>query len=463
MRHRGIMAAAPWLLSASLAVAGPVSPPSPAGQAVGGVSAPVAPKSLTWEEAIAAALARHPAIKAAEQEALARQAVTKQVESANYPQVTGIYANSGGNTRVLANLNISGSLPKPTNYLTTPGLRADYLITDFGQTAHKILATKALAAAAEQAVRTERALAILDVQQAYLNCLKQQRRVAIARETLATREAIRAQAELLYRNQLRSKLDFDFATVEAKRAELSVITAENNLAVAFAALNNAMGLQSREPYVLDDPPITPAADEPLEPLLEQALARRPELLGSRDRVQAAEEALKAAKALHYGNVTAIGTLAYTWWSRQDFSPAGNPTNPGAQLGWYGAGATSAFPLYTGGRISGQVEEAAARTGEVQADARAIANDIALQVVKAYLGRLTAAHQIAVAAQRAATAREALALARDRYKIGLGSILDVMTATTDLLAAEEGLADARYEYRTSEVALAYATGAEIARY
>ena len=106
----------------------------------------VAGTPLNWEQAIRTAVEKQPLIKMAEHEALESQALVKQIESANYPQVTGIVSSTAGNTRVLANLGISGSLPKPTNYMTTPGIRADYLITDFGRTAHRILSQKSLAA-----------------------------------------------------------------------------------------------------------------------------------------------------------------------------------------------------------------------------------------------------------------------------------------------------------------------------
>ncbi|HEY6083962.1 MAG TPA: TolC family protein [Nitrospira sp.] len=420
--------------------------------------------ALTWEQATKTAVTQQPLIKAAQHEALESQAVTKQIESANYPQVTGIWANSGGNTRVLANLGISGSLPKPTNYLTTPGVRADFLITDFGQTAHRILSQKSLAAAAEKAVLTAKALVILNVQQAYLNCLKQQRLVEIAREILNERDLIRQQTEAFYRRQLRSKLDLEFASVEVNRAEVVLIKAQNNLTLAFAALNTAMGLQRRDPYTLEQtggaPVVTGVTPESL---VKDALDRRPELLGSQDRMQAAEEALKSAKALRFGSVTAIGTLGYSWWAHEE-RPSGNEvSNPGAKLGWYGVGGTSSFPLYTGGRIDGQIDEADARRGETQASTRAIANDIVLQVAQAYFSRLTAGQQITVAEEKVTLAREALTLARERYKAGLGSILDVTTATAGLLSAEVELAEAQYEYRASDAALAFATGAEYGRY
>lgn len=418
---------------------------------------------LSWEQAIRRALEKQPLIKAAEYEALESHAVLKQIESANYPQVTAIVPTTAGNTRVLANLGISGSLPKPTNYLTTPGIRADYLITDFGQTAHRILSQKSLAASTEKAVLTAKALTILNVEQAYLNCLKQQRLVEISREVLDERELIRQQTEAFYRHQLRSKLDLDFASVEANRAEVMLIKAQNNLALAFAALNTTMGFQGPGSYLLEQVVFSVTPSVGPEPLVQDALNQRPELLGSKDRIQAAEDALHAAKALRFGSVTGIGTFAYTWWAHEE-RPSGNEvSNPGGKLGWYGVGATSSFPLYTGGRIEGQIEEADARTGETRATTRSIANDIVLQVAHAYFNRLTAEQQIKVSEEKVAHSREALTLARERYKASLGSILDVTTATTDLLSAEVGLADAQYDYRASEAALAYATGVEYARY
>ena len=434
-----------------------------AAEATSSSPTPATGSPLTWERAIRLAIERQPLIKAAEHEALESHAVVKQIESANYPQISGMVPSSAGNTRVLANLGISGSLPKPTNYLTTPGIRADYLITDFGQTAHRILSQKLLAASTEKAVLTAKALTILNVEQAYLNCLKQQRLVEISREVLDERELIRQQTEAFHRHQLRSKLDLDFASVEANRAEVLLIKAQNNLVLAFAALNTAMGFQGPGSYLLEQAVLSVTPSVSPESLVQDALNQRPELLGSKDRIQAAEEALHAAKALRFGSVTGIGTLAYTWWGHEERPSGKEVSNPGGKMGWYGVGATSSFPLYTGGRIQGQIEEADARTGETRATTRSIANDIVLQVAHAYFSRLTAEQQIKVSEEKVAHAREALTLARERYKASLGSILDVTTATTDLLSAEVGLADAQYDYRASEAALAYATGVEYARY
>lgn len=424
-------------------------------------NAPV--RSLSVEQAVREGLQGHPLIGISEHAVAQADATTKQLEAANYPLVTGVFSNSAGDTRVLANLGISGSLPKPTNYLTTPGLRVDLLVTDFGHTAHTILANKALAASAQKNVLTTRAVVILNIQRAYLNSLKHQRFVEIAQAVLHERQLIREQTAALYRNHLRSKLDLDFASVEADRAEVALIKADNGLKTAFAELDYAMGRRAGNEYRLATVSIQFTSLPPLQQLFEEALTKRPELLGSHDRVQAADEALKAAKALNFGNVTAVGTGAYTYWGHEERPSGKEVSNPGAQLGWWGAAGTSAVPIYTGGRIQGQVEEAEARKGEAAATTRGIANDVILQVARAYLSHATAIEQIKVDEQRVAQAREALTLGRERYKNNLGSILDVTTATMNVLQAEVGLAESQYNYRLSEAAVDYATGLGYARF
>lgn len=426
-------------------------------------AAKAAGSHLSWEEAIRIGLQQHPSIQIAQHQANASETVTKQLESAHYPQITGVITGTGGNTRVLANLNVSGSLPKPTLYMVTPGLRVDLLITDFGHTTHKILANESLTKSAEQRILTSQALTILDIQQAYLNVLKHQELVQIAQNVLQAREQIRQQVESLYRNQLRSKLDLDFATVSAKQADVGFVKAKKDLQLAFTNLNLAMGQAGSQEYTLDPVSITVQPGPPITQLVDVALEQRPEVRGSRFHIAATEEGVKAAKALRYGQIEALGILAYSYWSRTEVAPSGSVKNPGKQLGWYGAALASSFPLFTGGRIEGQVDEAQGRLGEAVAGARAIANDVILQVMQAYLTHLMTAHEISLAQKQVEQAQEARDLSTVRYETGLGSIIEVVMGTTNFLVAKSGLIEAQYNYRISEAALAFATGDEYRRY
>ena len=452
-----------WALDMSRLASAAQDMPSP--PRVAGAVTQDGKRPLTLDEAIRRGIEQSPLIQASRHGVEETQAVTKQIESINYPQVRGALSQTSGNTRVLSNLGIGGSLPRSTNALTNLGGRADLLITDFGRTAHRILANKALTAAAEKDILTNKAVVILNVQHAYLNCLKQQRLVQIIEATLHQRQLIRDQAETFYKNQLRAKLDLDLAAVEVAKAELALVRATNDLKIAVATLNYAMGTSDQGDYQFAEVPLPEtnvSIDEPaLEQLYRQGLEKRPELLASQDRVQATEEALKAARALNYGTISGIATTGVTYYNKPPNSRS--EQTDGQTQRWYGAGLVTSTPLFTGFRIEGQIEEAQGRQREAKASTRSIANDIVLQIAQASLVRQTAAEQISVAQAKLEHAQEMLGLARERYKRGLGSILDLTVATVEVLNADTTLAETQYDYRASEVALAYALGNEYSRY
>ena len=87
----------------------------------------------------------------------------------------------------------------------------------------------------------------------------------------------------------------------------------------------------------------------------------------------------------------------------------------------------------------------------------VTNRVALEVTDAYLALQTAQQHIAVAEKEVASARSALTLAKERYRLSLASIVDVTTATTALLIAEVRLSEARYAVQAGSAALAFATG------
>lgn len=84
----------------------------------------------------------------------------------------------------------------------------------------------------------------------------------------------------------------------------------------------------------------------------------------------------------------------------------------------------------------------------------------LQVTDAYVTLQTAKQQVKVSKKEIETARDALTLAKERYGLGLSSIVDVTTATTDLLSAQIRLAKARYSVQLGVVAMSYAIGRSV---
>jgi outer membrane protein len=134
------------------------------------------------------------------------------------------------------------------------------------------------------------------------------------------------------------------------------------------------------------------------------------------------------------------------------------SHPGQTNLWWGAGAIISVPIFTGFLIENRVAEARQQKYKVEQKKVDLLNRIALEVTDAYLTLQTARQQIIVEEKEVESARSALTLAKERYRMGLASIVDVTTATTVLLISEVRLSEARYAIQASSAAVAFATGA-----
>jgi len=462
-----------------VATVGLTAPPAKAGTEqpndLGGeppLTVPAAPGSyLGLEEAIRIGLARHPSLDESRYASAAANAITKQIKGDRYPWLEASIAGSSGSLRIVTSdgrtihdrgghgFDPGGALPHHNQNMLTGGLILNQLITDFGYTAHRILASEATESALQKESLTIKALVILNVQKAFLNSLLQERLVIIAEETLKRRRAVRDQVETLYTHQLRSKVDLDLINVEVSNAQLALIRAQNEVKKQAAALNNAMGIPGPDHYRLERIPVDVARSPDLDVLMHDGLKNRPELLGSHHKIQASEELIQAAKALNFGSLSAVGSLGATkYWDVHD---NGLRNDEGAPF--WGAGATLRVPLFTGFKIQSQATEARHIKGEAEQEKETLANEVILQIIRAYLTQVTNADQVALEQERVRYANEALVLAQERYKIGLSPIVDVVRATAALFEAESTLAEAGYLYKIAQAVVGYATGQDYQRY
>ena len=115
-----------------------------------------------------------------------------------------------------------------------------------------------------------------------------------------------------------------------------------------------------------------------------------------------------------------------------------------------------MPLFTGFLIENQVQEAKAQKAAAEAASTNIEQALTQQVTNSYLDTISFAQQIKLGEEQVKTAQEALNLAKQRYRLGLGSIVEVTQAEVGLTGAQTKLAEAQYDYKIAEVTLAYAT-------
>jgi outer membrane protein len=438
MRQRliGVLSVAVLTVLVETAGGQPATPPSESPQ-------------LTLQEAIHTALRIHPALQSAEFAVQGAEARFNQAKAPYYPQVGGSAIQSNGALRVNPLFRPSGSLISPNQSDMTVGVAASQTVYDFGQTESRVDAQRSDKTRVEKDAVTRRADVVLGVERAYFTVLKRKRLVEIAEQTVRERETLKRQVDVLYRNQLKSKLDLGLVHVQLSDAEFLVIRARNDLAAAFADLSNAMGVEGPATYSLEELPVLVEPPRTLDDLVGEAMDRRPELLSLKERIRTAEHRIKAAGNLNFPTIQVVGSAGDT----EHIS-----SRPNLQEGgWWGVGGVVSVPIFTGFLIQNQVAEATAQQREAQAVYLNAAQNVRLQVRDSFLDVVTLIQQIKVAEQQVLIAREALSLASQRYKLGLSSIVEVTQSEVAITTAETRLAETQFEAKIAEARLRYAVG------
>jgi outer membrane protein len=236
--------------------------------------------------------------------------------------------------------------------------------------------------------------------------------------------------------------------VALTNAESLLLKARNDLKASYADLNRAMGIAGTDEYVLEDLPIEVRPQRALETLISESLAH-PEVRKAKELIASSEARVKAMKRQYLPTISALA-------SGGDYETFDTSRNL-ATGGWWTAGAFVSMPLFTGFLIENQVREASAQQNAAQAGSVSIEQALTQQVTTSYLDTVTLAQQIKLAEEQVKTAQEALQLAKQRYRLGLGSVVEVIQAEVAVTSAHTRLADAQYDYKIAEVTLAYASG------
>ncbi|HEX6502214.1 MAG TPA: TolC family protein [Terriglobales bacterium] len=142
------------------------------------------------------------------------------------------------------------------------------------------------------------------------------------------------------------------------------------------------------------------------------------------------------------------------------TPAGNPAvapNPSALNNTYGTvGANIDIPLFNGFLYTSRAREASFRAQATQERLRDMRNLISRDVRTSWLNANTAYQRLSVSQQLVQQADLALNLAQSRYKLGLGSIVELSQAQLQQTRAQISYAQAGYDYRLSLAVVRYET-------
>lgn len=223
------------------------------------------------------------------------------------------------------------------------------------------------------------------------------------------------------------------------------IEAEGEIVTAQAALNTALGLPINTPQKIAGQLVEKAfhlADQ--DESIRQALDHRPDYQRAALSLRSSAEQVKGARGEYLPRVDVFANASA---SRNNWVGGS---------GDYIVGASVTFNLFDAGR-NARINQARAAENLAASQLEHLANQIRLEVVRAYQQFVSARERVKVAERVIAHATEALRIVQDRYNEGLTTITETLRAETALARAQSNLLSARYDYYVGYAALLLASG------
>jgi len=399
---------------------------------------------LSLKQAEALALKNNPQISVARLTALASEQVTREVRSSLWPtasaNLTGV--DSRENSRITA-----GALNNPIIYeRAAAGVLVSQLITDFGRTTNLAASANLAAKAEKQNAIATKGQILLTVDQAFYGALQAHAVLTVAQQTVSSRQTVADQVEALFKNKLKSRLDYSFANVNLAQSKLLLLDAKNNENAALATLSMVLGYsKTQDLQLLEDMATISPPPGNVDDLISQAIAMRPEILSLDFQYQSAQKFHTAERDLFFPDIRAVGAVGDT--------PVRNPV----LSNWYGAvGVNVEIPLFNGFVYSARSRESSLRAQAAQDRLLDLRNRISRDVRTSWLNANATYERVSVTQQLLDQANLALDLAGTRYKLGLSSIVELSQAQLQQTQAEISNAEAGYDYRLALAILRYQT-------
>jgi len=410
------------------------------GESVSGVSDNAARAGILWnmDNVVAIALSRHPLVGQADDETAAATARKGQAASLYYPTVSVStrysefegFSSSTGRSFSTSAINVGGNLSQ--------------VITDFGRRRAGVRrADSLLSASRETGVATRQDVAF-QAKVAYYNVLRARRILAVTRETTSQREALLRQAKAFYEAGVRARIDVARAEANLYQARAELTAAENDLRVARIILLNRMGIDGPREFGLVDVLVVESPPGTIEEWIREAEENRPELRSLIDRERAAEIALGAARAEHRPILTANGGSGFA-----------NEEFPLRKT--HSVSLVFEIPVFTGFFTSEKVKEAEASLSSTKHAVTDLGRRIRLEVEQAALSVREASERFEARRKEQEASGENLRLARERYKVGAGDIIEMIDAQVQMTQAETAVIEALYDSSISAATLLRAVG------
>ncbi len=319
------------------------------------------------------------------------------------------------------------------------------LVWDFGYTQNKYTMDKITYEKAKASIDATVNEVVCDVKDAYYNLLFAFDKKRVALEMLDCYTKTYNQALAFFEVGTKTKVDVLFAQTNLEDARSQLISAQNNIDIAFSKLNNAIGLPFCDPYMID----LTLKYEPVAITMKQAVEianeQRPDLKSAMLDVEFANQAVKLSWK------TFLPAIEF----QANYGKGG--VDSWTDRNWYNYGGFLTFPTVNPVLIRNQIKEAKAQYKRVQFDTKAQINDMYYEIQTVYTRLKDTRARIPVAKVAMEKAQENYELASGRYKVGYGDAIELKDTQAALADAKKNYYQTIYEYNSARANLEKAIG------
>ncbi len=404
--------------------------------------------SLTLNDAIARGMKANLGALLADQDVASAQATRTAAVARLLPYLTA------GATEESQQINLAAF-----GFGSFPGIKSiagPFGLTDFRATVSQPIlnfsslynsrAARAGQKAATLSAQDARDVVALAVTGLYLRTVTAASRIETSEAQVKAAQAVFDQASDFRTNGVVPAIDVLRAQVELQTQQQRLISYRNDLSKVKLQLARAIGLPDGQVFdAADKIAFSAAPSLDADAAIARAYTGRADYQSAQARVESAELSRKAATAQR--RPTADFNANYG-----DIGP--NPTN---SHGTYAAAVSVSVPVFDGGRIRSDIEQADAELARRRAELAELHGRIAYEVRAAYLDLASAGDQTRVAKNTIDLAQQQLTQSQDRFAAGVTGNLEVVQSQEAVATANESYIASLYVYNAAKAALARSLG------
>ncbi|HUK13712.1 MAG TPA: TolC family protein [Thermoanaerobaculaceae bacterium] len=442
---RGLTAAAPVPDSPARPVELP-PPPSPTPTPAPAIPADLLKPGAAFSLAQVAdvALANNPVSRTTWLQARSASAALTSKKGAYYPSLD----LTAGASRMRA---IAPGLVPYDETTYGPGIDLNYLLFDFGGRSGSVEEARQALLAADYAHNSAIQGVMLGVEQTYFAYLGTKAQLAAARETVKAAQVSLDAAKVRHDAGVATIADVLQAQTALSQAQLNQESLDGGLLAVRGSLATAMGLPASLPFDVGTLP----AEVPLERarvevanLIAEAQVQRPDLAALRAQAEKAAAHVGTVRAAELPSLSLAANANRTHYAL---------TGSSSTIDSWSAGVFLTYPLFYGFSKAANLQQAKEDAAAATAQADTFSQQVVLQVWTSYYALETAKQRVSTSRDLLASAEQSERVALGRYKEGVGTILDLLTAQTALASARAQEIQARTDWLTAVAQLAHDAG------